>query len=209
MSAARIRVLCVDDHQVVREGIAAMIGRQPDMEVVASAATAEDAIALFRQHHPDVTLMDLRLPVMGGLNAIREIRGECPAARIVVLTIYQGDEDVYRALEAGAVTYLLKDSLKDDLAPVVREVHAGGRPIPPNVKALLATRANSTTLTAREVEVLELIAKGLRNKEIAAALGMSEETAKSHVRSMFLKLKVNDRSKAVTIALHRGIIHLS
>jgi two-component system NarL family response regulator len=148
----RIRLLCVDDHRVVREGLSAMIGRQPDMEVVALAATGEQAVELHRQHAPDITLMDLQLPTMSGLDAIRAIRRADPGARIIVLTMYHGEEDIYRALEAGAATYLLKDSISDDLTTMVREVHEGRRPIPPNIASVLAERATQALLSAREVE---------------------------------------------------------
>jgi two-component system NarL family response regulator len=207
MTTSTIRVLCVDDHRVVREGIASMVGRQPDMEVVAAAATGEESVELFRQYRPDVTLMDLQLPTMSGLDAIHAIRREDPNARIIVLTVFQGDEDIYRALKAGAATYLLKDAL-DDLARMVREVHAGGRPLPPNIQALLAARSSHPELTAREIDVLRLVVKGLRNREIAVELGISEETAKVHVKNIFAKLDVPDRTAAVTVALRRGIIHL-
>jgi DNA-binding NarL/FixJ family response regulator len=201
-----IRVMCVDDHRVVREGLAAMIGSQSDMKVVAAAATGEQALELFRIHRPDVTLMDLQLPAMSGLDAIRAIRREDSTARVIVLTMYHGEEDVYRALAAGAATYLLKDSISDDLVAMIRDVHAGGRPLPPNIARVLAAR--TTPLSAREVEVIELMAQGLRNKEIAAALHITEETAKVHVRRLFAKLQVNDRTAAVRVALRRGIIHL-
>ena len=209
MADARIQILCVDDHRIVREGLELIIARQPDMAVAASAASGEESIELFRRHRPDVTLMDLQLGAMSGVEAIRAIRGENATANIVVLTMYQGDEDIYRALEAGAATYLLKDTLSDDLIRTVREVHAGRSPIRPEVEARLAERAARPALTAREVEVLELIAEGMRNKEIAAALGISEETAQVHVKHILAKLKVKDRSAAITVGLRRGIIHLS
>ncbi len=203
-----IRVLCVDDHRIVRDGISLIIGRQADMEVVGVASSGETAIEQYRNLRPDITLMDLQLGSMNGVEAIREIHKLDPAARIVVLTMYQGDEDIFRAIEAGATTYLLKDMLSDDLVRVVREVHAGGHPVRPEVAAQLAARASGPTLTPREVQVMALVAQGMRNKEVGAALGISEETAHVHVRNILTKLKVNDRSAAVTVALRRGIIHL-
>ncbi len=208
MSGDRVRLLCVDDHRVVREGLSAILGSQPDMEVVAQAATGELAVELFRQHRPDVTLMDLQLPAMSGLDAIRAIRLESPDARIIVLTMYHGEEDIFWALEAGAASYLLKDSISDDLATMVREVAAGRRPIPPNIAAVLPTRATQSVLSAREIQVVRLIGRGYRNKEIATELHITEDTAKVHVRRLFEKLGVNDRTAAVRIALRRGIIHL-
>jgi DNA-binding NarL/FixJ family response regulator len=205
---SRIRVLCVDDHRIVREGLTLIINRQPDMDVVGSAADGEEAVQLFARLLPDVTLMDLQLGTMGGVDAIRAIRRQSPSARIVVLTMYQGDEDIHRALEAGAATYLLKDTLSDDLVRVVRQVHAGDHPVMPTVEARLAERAASPTLTRREVQVIELISQGMRNKEIAASLGISEETAHVHVRNILAKLKVKDRSGAINVALRRGIIHI-
>jgi DNA-binding NarL/FixJ family response regulator len=208
MTEPRIRVLCVDDHWIVREGIALVIASQPDMEVVGAAATGEEAVLLFKQHRPDVTLMDLRLRTMSGLEAIQAIRREQPDARIIVLTMYQGDEDIHRALAAGAATYLLKESLSDDLIPIVRDVHAGGRPIGAEVKARLDERAAQPTLTSREIQVLELVSQGRRNKEVASALGISEETVHVHLKNIFVKLKVNERTAAVNVALRRGIVHI-
>jgi DNA-binding NarL/FixJ family response regulator len=204
----RIRVLCVDDHRIVREGIALIIARQPDMEVVGSAATGEEAVQLFKRHRPDVTLMDLQLPIMSGLEAIQTIRREHDDARIIVLTMYQGDEDIHRALSAGATTYLLKDTLSDDLIRFVREVHAGRRPIRPDVKALLDERAAQPTLTPREIQVMELVSEGRRNKEIGSLLGISEETVQVHLKNIFAKLKVGERTAAVNVALRRGIVHI-
>jgi two-component system NarL family response regulator len=186
-----------------------MIGRQPDMTLVGSAVTGEEAVALFRQHQPDITLMDLQLPVMTGLEAIRVIRRESPDARIIVLTMYHGDEDIHRALAAGASTYLLKDMLSDDLMRVIREVHAGQIGLLPDVQVRLDERATRPSLTPREVQVTELIGRGLRNKEIASELHISEETVQVHVRSILTKLSVNDRTAAVNVAMRRGIIHLA
>ena len=208
MSAPAIRVLCVDDHRIVREGIALIIGQQPDMEVVGAAASGEEAVALFESCRPDVTLMDLRLAGMSGVDAIRTIRGRHPDARIVVLTMYEGDEDIYRAHEAGAITYLLKDTLTDDLIRVVRDVHHGKRPMMPAVEASLAQRASQPTLTAREIEVLSLLARGMRNKEIAAALGIAEGTVQIHLKNIFAKLSVNDRTAALQVAIRRGLVHI-
>jgi RNA polymerase sigma factor (sigma-70 family) len=208
MVKSRIRVLCVDDHRIVREGIGLIIARQPDMEVVGSAATGEEAVLLFRRERPDVTLMDLQLPAMSGLDAIRSIRREDAEARIIVLTMYQGDEDIHRALSAGATTYLLKDTLSDDLIRFVREVHAGRSPIRADVKARLDERAGQPTLTPREVQVMELVYEGRRNKEIATLLGISEETVQVHLKNIFAKLKVGERTAAVNVALRRGIVHI-
>lgn len=205
---ARIRVVCVDDHRIVREGIALIINREPDMTVVGLAASGDDAVALCRRERPDVTLMDLQLGQTSGVEAIRSIRHDDHDARIVVLTMSRGDEDVYRALEAGAATYLLKDTALEDLVRVVREVHAGRHPeMSSAVKAQLAERAGRPGLTPREVEVLELVRKGLRNREIGASLGVSEETVQSHVKHILAKLEVQDRTAAIDVALRRGIIH--
>src|SRR5215510_300352 len=203
-----IRVLCVDDHRIVREGIALILARETDIEVVASAANADEAVAEFKRHRPDITLMDLRLGERNGIDAIKEIRRDFPDARIVVLTMYQGDEDIHRALSAGAATYLLKDALSDDLIRVVREVHAGGHPIGPDVRARLDQRAAQPTLTPREIQVLQLVSQGKRNKEIAAILGLSDDTVPVHVKNIFAKLRVNERTAAVNVALRRGIIHI-
>jgi two-component system NarL family response regulator len=198
----------VDDHAVVRDGISLKINLQPDMTVVATAASGEQAVAMFARHRPDVTLMDLQLPAMSGLEAIQQIRAIDGDARIIVLTMYDGEEDVYRALQAGAATYLLKGTLSDDLIRIVREVHAGGRPMPPDVAATLAGRAPRSALTARETEVVALMAEGLQNKEIAAVLGISNETVRIYAKNIFFKLQVPDRTAAVVDALRRGIIHM-
>jgi len=207
-SPPRIRVLCVDDHRIVREGLALIVNHQADMEVVGVASSGEESVELFMKLLPDITLMDLQLGAMSGVEAIRAIRKQAPTARIVVLTMYQGDEDIYRALQAGAATYILKDTLSDDLIRVVHEVHAGKHPVMPDVEARLAERAANPTLTPREIQVIELVSQGMRNKELAAELGISEETAHVHVRNILTKLKVKDRSAAITVAYRRGIIHL-
>jgi DNA-binding NarL/FixJ family response regulator len=203
-----IRVLCVDDHRLMREGIARIVGVQPDMTVVAEASNGEEAVEQFIRHQPDVTLMDLQLPTMNGVQAIRAIRAKYPDAKVVVLTMYHGDEDIHRAVEAGAMGYLLKDTLPDDLIRVIREVHSGKRAIPPEIAALLEQRASQPTLTYREQQVLELLATGKRNKEIAAALGISGDTASAHIKNIFLKFNVHDRTAALAEALRRGIIHI-
>jgi DNA-binding NarL/FixJ family response regulator len=207
--APLIRILCVDDHRIVREGIGLIIDRQTDMEVVGAAATGEEAVELALRLRPDVTLMDLQLGAMSGVQTIRAIRANEPDARIVALTMYQGDEDIYRAIEAGAAAYLLKDTLSEDLIRIVRAVHAGGNPeLTPDVQARLAERATRPTLTSRELQVVELMSLGMRNKEIAAALAISDETAQVHVKNILGKLDAKDRTAAVSIAARRGIIHI-
>ena len=208
MPTATIRVLCADDHRLMREGIARIVGVQPDMTVVAQASDGEQAVAQFLKYRPDVTLMDLEMPTMTGVQAIQAIRGHQPDARIVVLTMYAGDEDIYRALQAGAAGYLLKDTVPEDLVRVIREVHAGQLAIPPDVAATLASRAKQPALTLRELQVLELLATGKRNKEIAADLGISSDTARAHIKSIFVKFNVHDRTAALAEALRRGIIHI-
>jgi two-component system NarL family response regulator len=203
-----IRVLVVDDHPMIRAGLTATIDPEPDMTVVASASTGKEGLEQYRQHQPDVMLIDLKMPEMGGVEAIRTIRAEFPSAKIIVVSTYQGDEDIYRALEAGAVTYLLKDMLGERLVGVIREVASGGRPIPPEVAQRLSERMFQAALTAREIEVLRLIARGMRNKEIAAELKISDETAQGHVKNILAKLSVHDRTEAVAVAIRRGIVHL-
>ena len=208
MEPSAIRVLCVDDHPIVRDGVSLIIDMQPDMQVVGGASTGEEALSLFSRHHPDITLMDLQLPGISGLEAIKSIRIEDPDARVIVLTMYEGDEDIFRALKAGASTYLLKNTLSDDLVRVVREVHGGQHPLSAEIAERLAVRKTEATLTQRETDVLKLLAQGMRNKEIGAHLGITEETTHGYIKSMFAKLKVQDRTAAVTVALRRGIIHL-
>ena len=203
-----ITVLCVDDHPLVLDGIMQKINRQPDMTVVATATDGKQAVDLFKRHHPDVTVMDLQLPGMSGLDAIQAIRSENPKARIVVLTMYQGDEDIFRALKSGAATYLLKDTPSDELVRAVRDVHLGLSSLPANVAQRLATRPFDEGLTSRGMEVLRLLAAGMRNKEIAAALDISQETVQGHVKKILRTLEVNDRTAAVTVAIRRGIIRL-
>ena len=203
-----IRVLCTDDHRIVREGLALIINQQSDLKVVASAGSGEEAIELFLRHRPDITLMDLQLGALNGVQTIRRIRALAPEARIIVLTMYQGDEDIYRALEAGAAAYVLKDSLSEDLLSVIREVHAGRTPVNANVEAQLLARAERPQLTPRELQVLELVAAGMRNKKIAEALALSEETIDMHVKNIRTKLDVTDRTAAVNVAIKRGIIHI-
>jgi DNA-binding NarL/FixJ family response regulator len=207
MADPLITVLCVDDHAIVREGITFIVDFQPDMRVVASAATAAEAITLFRRHQPDITLMDLQLADGDGVEAIVTIRREFPHARIIVLSAFHGDDDVHRAFRAGSVAYVLKESISNDLIRIIREVHAGLRPMTPEIESVLSERTGPS-LSGREREVLELMGTGMRNKEIAAALGISEGTVQEHIKRIFAKLKVNDRTAAVTIGLRRGIIHL-
>jgi DNA-binding NarL/FixJ family response regulator len=206
----RIRVLVVDDHPMMRKGLLSTISPETDMEVVGLAPSGSEAVELFRATVPDVTIMDLNLtPDMTGTDAIRTIRREFPAARFIVLSAYKGDEDIFRALEAGAITYLLKDQLGEDLIPIIRQVHAGERPLPEEVGRKLADRIQlGGNLTGRELEVLELVSKGMRNKEVAAALFVTEETVHGHIKSILSKLKVHDRSAAVTVAIRRGILRI-
>ena len=204
----RTRVLVADDHPVVRSGLAAVLVQQADLELVAEAENGERAVALYREHRPDVCLMDLRMPVMDGVEAIRTITAEFPDARILALTTYEGDADIRRALEAGARGYLLKDMLLTDMIGAVRAVHRGERVIPTAVAARLAEFPERSDLTEREIEVLQLVARGLSNKEAARAIGRTEETVKIHLKNVFAKLDVADRTEAVTVALTRGLIHL-
>lgn len=203
-----IRILIADDHAVVREGLAAMIARRADMQVVAEAENGRQAVELARRHRPDVILMDLRMPELGGVAAIRRVTAEAPAARVIVLTTFDGDEDIYRALQAGAKAYLLKDTPREALLEAIRAVHAGHKRIPSEVAAKLAERLLAPELSARELDVLRLIVAGRSNKEIGAALGISEGTVKVHVNSLLGKLGVADRTQAVTEALKRGLVHL-
>ncbi|HEY7216404.1 MAG TPA: response regulator transcription factor [Thermoanaerobaculia bacterium] len=206
MNGLPLRVLIVDDHLVVREGLRAILGRQPDMEVVAEANDGEEAIALFDRHRPDLTLMDLRLPKKGGVEATAEIRRRYPQARIVVLTVFDGDEDIYRALQAGARSYLLKSASHTELLSTLRAVAAGGRPLPAAVAERLAEHFEWSNLTSREIEVLRLIVAGKANKQIASRLGVTEGTVKTHVNSILAKLGAADRTEAAVQAIRRGLV---
>jgi len=203
-----IRVFSVDDHPLMREGIAAVIAGQPDMAMVAQASSGRDAIQQFRRHQPDVTLMDLRLPDMSGIETMIAIRNEFPGARVVVLTTFEGDVDIERAFAAGARGYLLKNTPIGELAEAIRAVHRGKKQIPRDVAAQLAEHFGDEPLTARERTVLEHVAGGNRNRDIAARLFISEETVKVHVKHIMEKLGAADRTQAMAIALRRGIIHL-
>jgi DNA-binding NarL/FixJ family response regulator len=208
MSAQLIRVLAVDDHPLLREGIATLLAAQPDMKLVAEAANGREAIEQYRVHRPDITLMDLQMPEMNGVDAMIEISSEFPGARIIVLTTYTGDVQVLRALKAGARGYLLKNLLRKELLETIRMVHAGQKRIPPDVAAEIAQHAVDENLSSREIEVLRLISGGNANKEIAAQLSITEETVKGHIKNILAKLGANDRTHAVTIGLKRGIIDL-
>src|ERR1700689_2191457 len=203
-----IRILTVDDHPLLREGIAALVNAESDMKLVAEASNGQEAIEQFRLHRPDVTLMDLQMPALNGIEAIIGIRSEFPEARIIVLTTYAGDVQVVRALKAGARGYILKGHVRRELLDAIRAVHAGQKRIPPEVAAELAEHAAEDELSSREIDVLRLIAGGNANKEIAGQLFIAEDTVKSHVTNILAKLGANDRTHAVTIGLKRGIIEL-
>jgi DNA-binding NarL/FixJ family response regulator len=206
--ADKIRVLIADDHVTVREGLAAMIGRQPDMTVVGEAANGREAIDLWRKHHPDVVLLDLRMPLLDGVGVIEEIQRQDASARVIVLTTFDTDADLSNAIKAGAKGYLLKDAQREELLEAIRKVYAGATCIPPSLVAKLAASMSSEALTGRELDVLTLLARGKSNKEIGMNLYISETTVKSHLRSIFAKLNVLSRTEAVTAASRRGLVQL-
>jgi DNA-binding NarL/FixJ family response regulator len=208
MSKSSIRILIADDHYLLRMGLVALVGTEPDLQVIGEAADGAQAVELFKKLRPDVTLMDLRMPLKDGITATREIRDQSPAAQILMLTTFDGDDDIHKALSAGANGYLLKSATRESLIPALRAVAAGQRWIPKEVARRLASREMFKELTPREVEVLHQLAKGLANKEIADVLDISEYTVKDHLKSILGKLRVADRTEAVTAAIQRGIIHL-
>jgi len=208
MTTEKIKIMIVDDHPLLRVGVASIVNARPDMAVVAQAGTGEEAVSLFAQHRPDITLMDLRLPRMSGVDAILAIRSRFPAARFVVLTTYEGDEDIHRALEAGAKGYIIKGMPYQTLIDALVRVHSGGRFLPPPVARALASRMPDCDLSSREQEVLKHLVGGMSNKEIAGLLGITEATVKCHVSTILMRLNVNDRTQAVVTALQRGLVHL-
>jgi two-component system NarL family response regulator len=208
MADAKLKIMLVDDHYLVRMGLSSVIALERDMTICAEASTGAEAIALFRTHRPDVTLMDLRMPGMSGVDATLAIRLECPDARIIILSTYVSDEEIYTALQAGAMAYLVKSVARDELMQTIRKAAAGRRHVPPEVADRLADRMSRATLSCRELEVLRLLVKGRRNREIATALDITEGTVKLHVSSILGKLEVADRTEAATVALKRGLVGL-
>ncbi len=208
MTKETIRVLVVEDHNVVRQGLVALLNLVEGIQVVGEAADGVEAIARFREHRPDVTLIDLRLPKLGGVEVIQRVRASAPQARFVVLTTYDGDEDIYRALKSGAKAYLLKGMTTEELIATIREVHAGRSHIPPAIAEKLAERMGTEDLTPRESDVLAHIVSGKRNKQIATELAISEATVKTHINTLLSKLGVTDRTQAATAAIRRGIVPL-
>jgi DNA-binding NarL/FixJ family response regulator len=209
MSArGKIRILCVDDHPIVREGLASIFSLQPDMELICAAESGVQALELFREMQPDITLVDLRLPDMSGHELTRQMLSHLPGARIIVLTSFEGDVDIERALAAGARGYVVKGIVREELLGAIRAVHAGKKHIPGPLAEKIAEHLGSEKLSERELQVLEEMAAGKRNKEIGAALSIAEDTVKMHVKNILEKLQVNDRTEAVTVALRRGILHL-
>jgi len=204
----RIRVLCVDDHPLLREGIAAIINSQPDMVLIAEASNGTEAIQKFKEHRPDVTLMDLRLPDINGVDSLMAIRADAPDARIIMLSTFEGDVEIQRALQAGARAYLLKNMPPKELVEVIRQVHAGKKRIPTEIAAHLAEHLSDEALTDREIDVLKHVAGGNRNRDIAERLFISEETVKVHIKHIMEKLGASDRTQAVAIGVRRGIIQL-
>ncbi len=207
-SPRTIRVLCVDDHPLVRKGIASILANEPDIELVGEAGSGREAIDLFRRHHPDVTLMDLRMPGMDGIEATRAIRQQFPDARIIALTSYDGDQDIFRALDAGVRGYLLKEMVHTEVLRAIRTVAAGKRLVPSEIAERLPEAIAGPALTPREIDVLVLVAQGMGNKEIGERLGTAPGTVKMHIQNILGKLGASDRTQAVTIALQRGILHL-
>lgn len=204
-----IRVMLVDDHPAFRKGLAALIKTEPDLEVVAETGDGKESINLFRRHHPDIVLMDLRLPGMGGVEATIAIRKEFPEARVIVLTTFDMDEDIFRAMDSGAKSYLLKDTPEDELTSTIRAVHAGQEKLAPKLAERLAQRQKRPELSQREMEVLQLLVRGRSNKEIGSSLFITEDTVKAHLKTLFVKLGVQDRTDAAITAIRQGIVHLT
>jgi two-component system, NarL family, response regulator len=209
MPSTPIRILVAEDHLVARAGVGAIVNMQPDMKIIAEAANGQQAVELYRKHRPDVVLLDMRMPIMSGVDAAKAIRAEFPDAHMIALTTYGGDEDIRRALAAGILAYLTKDVLGDELLKAIRAVHAGQKYLPASVSAALTAQMPRPDLSAREVQVLELIVRGLANKQIAYSLNIAEHTVKNHVKNILSKLGVQDRTQAATAAIQRGIVHLS